>query len=131
MPKGAKGLVLVAKGRSERFPRSTRIVRSADYRDIYKKGKKIHSEKFVLFGRKNEVGHARLGITVSRKIGCASIRNRIKRLFRELFRRSSSEIPSNLDIIVNVKSGCVGSGFPELREEFIEAARRMARKRLL
>jgi ribonuclease P protein component len=128
VPKGVKGWVSVDKVISERFPHCHRIVRSKDYRAIYSKGKKVHSEKFVLFGCENEVGHARLGITVSRKIGCASIRNRIKRLFREIFRRSSAEIPSNFDIVINAKSGCAGAGFPELREEFIAAAKRMARK---
>jgi ribonuclease P protein component len=118
----------VAKGISERFPHFHRIVRSVDYKDIYEAGIKIHSEKFVLFSRENSLEHARLGITVSRKIGCASKRNRIKRLFREIFRRSSAEIPNNIDIVVNAKSGCLGAGFVELREEFIAAVRRMARK---
>jgi ribonuclease P protein component len=95
---------------------------------IYEKGQRIHSEKFVLFGLMNQKGHARLGITVSRKIGCAHIRNRIKRLFREIFRRSSVEIPGNLDLVVNAKRGCVDAGFPELREEFIAAAKNLARK---
>ncbi|MBN2321175.1 MAG: ribonuclease P protein component [Acidobacteria bacterium] len=118
----------MAKGLSERFPHSRRIVRSVDYKAIYETGKKIHSGKFVLFSRENAVGHTRLGITVSRKIGCASKRNRIKRLFREIFRKSSAEIPDNFDIVINAKTGCVGAGFGELREEFIAAARRVARK---
>ena len=118
----------MAKSISERFPHRHRIVRSTDYRAIYNTGKKIHTDKFVLFGRENDKGHARLGITVSRKIGCASIRNRVKRLFREIFRRSATEIPDNFDIVVNAKSGCAKAGFTELREEFIAAAKRMARK---
>ncbi|RPJ12122.1 MAG: ribonuclease P protein component [Desulfobacteraceae bacterium] len=112
---------------SERFPHSNRIVRSVDYRTIYRVGRKVHSESFVLFSRENTIGHARLGITVSRKIGCASIRNRTKRLFREIFRRSSAEIPNNLDIVINAKSGCAGAGFIELREEFIAATKRIDR----
>ena len=118
----------MAKGPSEGFPHCRRIVRSVDYKAIYETGKKIHSEKFVLFVRENSEGHTRLGITVSRKIGCASKRNRIKRLFREIFRRSSTEIPDNFDIVVNAKSGCVGTGFVELKEEFIAAAKRVTRK---
>lgn len=118
----------MAKRISESFPHSHRIVRSVDYRMIYKVGKRVHSDRFVLFARENAIGHARLGITVSRKIGCAIIRNRTKRLLKEIFRRSSAEIPDNLDLVVNAKSGCVGAGFLELREEFIAAARRITRK---
>ena len=111
---------------SEKFPRPHRIVRSTDYKTIYKAGKRIHSENFVLFSRENEVGYSRLGITVSRKIGCAVVRNRTKRLFREIFRRSSAEIPESLDLVVNAKSGCIGIGYQELRREFIAAAGRIA-----
>jgi ribonuclease P protein component len=118
----------VVKELSERFPHRVRIVRSVEYKALYKTGKKVHSEKFVLFGQENSIGHARIGITVSRKIGCASIRNRTKRLFREIFRRSTGEIPSNLDIIVNAKSGCVGADYFELQKEFIAAAKRMILK---
>jgi len=116
----------VAKPGSEAFPRQIRIVRSADYRRLYKEARKVHSGKFVLFGRANGVGHPRLGITVSRRIGGAVVRNRIKRLFREIFRRSLGEIPNQLDIIVNAKFGCVGAEYGQLRAEFIAAARKLA-----
>ena len=118
----------MANRTSESFPNSHRIVHSADYRTIYETGQRINSGRFVLFGLENQKGHARLGITVSRKVGCAHIRNRIKRLFREIFRRSSEEIPRNLDLVVNAKSSCVDAGLQELREEFIAAARKLARK---
>ena len=114
----------MAKANSEEFPRSVRIVRSSDYRTLYKTGRKVHSENFVLFGRANGVGHPRLGITVSRKIGNAVVRNRIKRMFREIFRRSFREIPGQLDVVVNAKSGCKGIGYPELRTEFLNAVKR-------
>jgi ribonuclease P protein component len=112
---------------SEQFPHSVRIVKSADYRTVYREGRKVHSEKFVLFALKNKAGHHRLGITVSRKIGGAVIRNRIKRLFREIFRKSSAELPSQYDIVVNAKSGCAGASYIELREEFLASVRRFCR----
>jgi len=96
---------------------------------MYDGGEKIHSENFVLFYRPNGFGHPRLGITVSRKIGCASVRNRAKRLFREIFRRSISDIPENLDIVVNAKSGCAVIGYQDLRKEFVGAARKAGRTR--
>lgn len=115
------------KTTSELFPHEVRIVKSADYRMLYETGRKVPSQRFVLFGRENQTGHHRLGITVSRKVGCAVVRNRIKRLFREIFRKSSSEIPNHFDIVVNVRSGCVGAGYLELRAEFLASARKLCR----
>jgi ribonuclease P protein component len=109
---------------SEEFPREIRIVRTSDYKAIYKIGRKIHSKRFVLFGRINALGYARLGLTVSRKVGDAVVRNRIKRLFREIFRRSLREIPNQFDIVVNAKSGCVGASYAELHDELIDAAQK-------
>jgi ribonuclease P protein component len=109
---------------SEQFPHSVRIVRSADYRTIYREGRKIQSERFVLIALKNKVGHHRLGLTVSRKVGGAVVRNRVKRLFREIFRKSSCELPNQYDIVVNAKSSCAGASYFELREEFLASARK-------
>ena len=117
----------MAKANSEEFPRSVRIVKSSDYRTLYKTGRKVHSAHFVLFGRTNGVGHPRLGITVSRKIGSAVVRNRVKRMFREIFRRSLREIPGQLDIVVNARFGCAGVSYEELRAEFLNAAQRLIR----
>lgn len=117
----------MAKATSEGFPHAVRIVRASDYRTLYKAGRKIHSERFVLFGRENGLGRHRLGITVSRKVGGAVVRNRIKRLFREIFRRSYGEIPKQLDMVVNVKADCVGAGYDDLRIEFLAAVQRICR----
>jgi ribonuclease P protein component len=115
----------VDKAISEEFPFKARIVRSADYRAIYKAGRKIHSRRFVLFIRTNDVGRARLGLTVSRKVGGAVARNRIKRLFREIFRRSFGKIPNQLDIVINAKSGCTGTSYTALRDEFLDVMQKL------
>jgi ribonuclease P protein component len=112
---------------SEQFPHKVRIVKSADYRTIYREGRKVQSGKFVLFALKNKVGHHRLGLTVSRKVGGAVVRNRIKRLFREIFRKSFRELPNQYDIVVNAKAGCAGASYFELREEFLASARKFCR----
>ncbi|MDR1728054.1 MAG: ribonuclease P protein component [Acidobacteriota bacterium] len=109
----------------EKFPHAVRVVRSADYRAIYDAGGKIYSSNFVLFSRRNALGRSRLGITVSRKVGGAVVRNRVKRLFREIFRRSSSQIPSPFDMVVNAKAGCAKAGYDGLRAEFLVAMRKL------
>ena len=109
----------------EKFPRSIRIVRSSDYQAIYKTGCKIHSSHFVLFSRGNPLDHPRLGITASRKVGGAVVRNRAKRLFREIFRRSIDQIPNRFDIVVNAKSGCGNTRYEDLKAEFLAAVKKL------
>ena len=111
----------------EGFPRNYRIVRGSQYRSIYDSGAKVHAERFVLFGARNSLNHHRLGITVSRRIGSAVVRNRIKRLFREIFRRSAADIPHSIDFVVNARRGAGEAGYRELREEFLGAVDRVRR----
>ncbi|MDR0841919.1 MAG: ribonuclease P protein component [Acidobacteriota bacterium] len=115
----------MASAVAEKFPHEIRIVRSADYRAIYKTGGKIYSSRFVLFSRGNVLGHSRLGITVSRKVGGAVVRNRVKRLFREIFRRSLNQIPSPFDMVVNAKAGCAKSDYAGLCAEFLTVVKRL------
>ncbi len=112
---------------SETFPRRLRIASPVEYRRIYDEGRRVAGRLFVLFCRSNDLGYSRLGITVSRKVGRAVVRNRIKRLFREVFRRSRADIPASSDLVVNARRGCAEAGYGELREEFLAAARRASR----
>jgi ribonuclease P protein component len=92
---------------------------------LYKTGRKIHSERFILFWRENEIGHHRLGITVSRKVGNSVVRNRVKRWFREVFRKYLHKIPGQADIIINAKSSCAKADYFDLQEEFLTATQRI------
>ena len=110
---------------AEKFPRYIRIVRPSDYQAIYKSGYKIYSSHFVLFGCGNDLGYSRLGITASRKVGGAVERNRAKRLFREIFRRSFHLIPARFDMVVNPKSNYSSACYEELRLEFLTAVKKL------
>ena len=52
---------------------------------------------------RNTLGHARLGISIGRKVGTAPVRNRIKRLLRESFRMMQHDWPSGYDVVVVVR----------------------------
>ncbi len=117
----------MAREAPEGFPKRYRIVRGAEFRAIYDAGRKIVSESFVLFCRENDLPHHRLGITVTRKIGGAVKRNRIKRLMREVFRRSCGEMRGHFDLVLNARSPCLSAGYHELREELLAAVRKVGR----
>ena len=117
----------MARKADERFPWRQRIVKSSDFRALYNSGRRLDAGKFVLFGKPNTLDCHRLGLTVSRKVGCAVVRNRIKRLFREAFRRMNAEIPGHFDLVVNAKRECATAAYAVVHDDFLAAARKICR----
>ena len=112
----------------QRFPRSCRLTARRQFLAVYDMGQRVSSRSFLLFGLPNAVGHVRLGITVTRKIGTAVRRNRIKRLIREVFRRNRPRISSAIDLVVNARPGIEARGYAELEAEFVTKVEQLARR---
>jgi ribonuclease P protein component len=87
----------------------------------------VRSPSFTLFGVANDVGHCRLGITVTRRFGKATARNRAKRVLREAFRRNKHRLPGALDLVVNAHVDILERSLPDLERELVEGVRRIAR----
>jgi ribonuclease P protein component len=101
------------------LPRNLRIRKTSEYRRIYAAGRKIHREAFVVFYLGNDSPHHRLGITATRRLGNAVLRNRIKRRIREAFRRERSSLgPHGVDLVVNARRRVETLSWEDLREEF-------------
>jgi ribonuclease P protein component len=88
----------------------------------------VSSSSFVLFGLENDCGACRLGITVTRKIGNAVRRNRIKRVLREVFRKNRDRMCSPIDVVVNARHPIVGAKSDALEQEFLKTFRRLERR---
>lgn len=77
-----------------------RIKKNGDFQFIYKKGKSVANRQFVVYTKPNKnLEHFRLGISVSKKIGNAVVRTRIKRAIRENFKVHKEDMLP-LDIVV-------------------------------
>jgi ribonuclease P protein component len=97
------------------------------FRKVYDLGKKFETTYFSLFILKTDSGELRYGITVTRKIGGAVVRNRCKRRIREVIRKyyqKKLEEPFGYDFVVNVKSGTLTAEFNQIEESFARAMNR-------
>ena len=77
---------------------------------------------FILYARKNREGINRLGITVSKKLGKAHIRNRARRRLREVYRLQEQRLTPGWDIVLVARSKGVEAPFQKLTESFLSLA---------
>ena len=75
------------------------ICRNNDFRRLYAKGKSFVSPLVVVYVKKNRNQGLRVGITTSKKIGNAVLRNRSRRVIREAFRELSPRVKSGYDLV--------------------------------
>jgi len=96
---------------ARRFSKPMRLLRASEFERVFAARASAGDESVVVHGAANELGHPRLGLTVSRKVGRAVARNRWKRIVREAFRMVQHELPS-LDLV------CIprGHAAPDLRQ---------------
>lgn len=97
------------EGGGHPLPKKSLIRKKAEYSLCYAQGKRLHTRHFLLFVTPCAEEHSsvRMGMAVSRKVGHAVVRNRIKRLLRECFRLYVRELPvrSRIVVVANRSAG--------------------------
>ena len=76
----------------------------------------------VLYARKNHSQSNRVGITVSKKLGGAVIRNRVRRRLREVYRLHEEQFAPGWDIVIVARSRCIKAEFAALTKAYLSLA---------
>jgi ribonuclease P protein component len=82
------------------FLRQHHIRTTADFRRAYELRRTAADRQIVVFACANGLNHPRLGVSASRRLGGAVVRNRWKRLLREAFRLTLATLPPGVDLVV-------------------------------
>ena len=85
------------------FKKADRILKRSEFMTLARHGRKLQNDVFIAVVLPGATDRSRLGITVTRKVGNAVRRNRIKRLVREFFRRRQYQQTGNWDINIIAK----------------------------
>ena len=99
------------------LPREARLRRPGEFAALRTSSGRAGGRCFHLRYRNNELGHARLGLAISKRVSKRAVeRNRIKRLLRESFRRIRHQLPA-IDLMVMAREQAAGVPGPQLLDE--------------
>jgi ribonuclease P protein component len=111
---------------SAAFRPHERIRRREEFQRVYAEGAKVHGRFGILFMRPNGLNVGRLGIAATKKFGGSVVRNRAKRLIRDVFRRN--KIASGFDVVVVPKRALLETSQKAFEAEFCRTLERRVRQ---
>jgi len=123
------------EGRDESFPKRCRILRRGEFLRIQGQGHRVHGKRLVFQFLPASGRESRVGITVSKKVGNAVVRNRIKRWIREAFRRHPELRPRRgdaqrpYDLVITAKRDATGFAWLPIHDEIVSVLGRFLQER--
>ncbi len=96
------------------------LKKNKDFRKVYRHGNSFADRRLVIYVNKNSIMvGSRVGFSVSKKIGNAVVRNRIRRVLKEICRLNRSKIKNGYDIIFIAKTGILNATYRDLEKSFL------------
>ena len=96
------------------------IKKNKDYRKVFSGGKFAAGRFIVIYYQPNKDGASRFGFSVSKKIGKAVVRNRVKRLFKEACRLNRQSFSAGFDYVLLARRDIVGKSYWQIEESIVK-----------
>jgi ribonuclease P protein component len=106
-----------------------RLRQPREYRRVFQYGKKLVAPAFVLYVLPEAVPCSRLGMAVSKRVGKAVVRNRVKRHIREVFRRHKERLHVPCDVVVVARRQASQASAVDFRRQFLTLLHHYQNKR--
>ena len=98
----------------QEFPKASRILKRPEFKQLGEAGRRLVGRHFIVVYRVREEPFSRIGITVTKKVGNAVTRNRLKRVCREYFRTHQKQMAAAYDVHVIARNAAAGAAQKEL-----------------
>ena len=96
-----------------------RVKKEKDFSAIFKEGKSFANRKFVIYRLENDEQHFRVGLSVSKKLGNAVMRNQIKRRIRHILIEHKNQLVENVDFVVIARKGIEILEYAEMEKNLL------------
>ena len=116
-------IVVVLLDGVEFLRKSFRVKKEKDFNAIFKEGESVANRRFVIYRLANSQEHFRVGLSVSKKLGNAVMRNQIKRRIRHILIDHRNELVDNIDFIVIARKGVENLDYAELEKNLLHVLR--------
>jgi ribonuclease P protein component len=114
----------------ERLRPRERLLRRADYLRCYRTGRRRQGALVALYFAPNPLGHPRIGITASRKVGNAVVRHRLRRWIKEIYRRwPGRRLLAGTDLVVHLNPEAGKARFAAVSQDVLGLVDGLASRR--
>ncbi|WP_226683782.1 ribonuclease P protein component [Sutcliffiella horikoshii] len=103
-----------------------RIKKNKEFQHVFQKGKSMANRQFVIYAvQKADQPVFRIGLSVSKKIGNAVTRNRIKRLVRQAVHEIKEQLPGGVDIVIIARKPAADMSLEEVKKSLQHVIRKL------
>ena len=123
----AHEIAMVGRKCEQAFSKRFRLRSHAEFQRVFQRRCSVADTVLIVYGLQNKLGHSRLGLAVSKKVGGAVVRNQWKRLIREAFRQQRTHLPSDIDFVVLPRVG-MQPDWNRVHTSFLQLAHRIKKR---
>ena len=106
------------------LPRAKMIKRRSDFQHVYQKGTSVAGRRMILYVLRDSRVAGKVGFAAGKKLGCAAVRSRTKRLLREAYRHMQHELRTDVGILLIGRAGLAAGKMQDAAGELRRLARR-------